>query len=390
MACNIKRKTFITIITAILLITTICSATASNSLQSPSPYINSISPTTQIAGTFDLSITGNNFDSGAIVQIFQNGKLVPGGPIKSRLSSKIVVAQTLKTPGTYRVMVKNRKGKTSNYKELTIKSQSASIPKIDSINPATTTPGTFDLSVTGSNFDSRSTVQIFQNGKLVPAGTVKSRTNSKIIITISLKDSGVYDVKVKNSNGKISNVKTLTIKAPVSLTPKIESINPSTITAGTFDLTVKGSNFDSQPIVQIFQNGKLVATGTIKSRSSTRIVVTESLKNSGVYRVMVKNKDGKTSNLKELTIKSQSSLTTVPKIDSISPSTTTAGTFDLTVKGSNFNPSSVVQIYLKSNRQPVTTGIIKSRTGSTEIVVTISLTPGNYIVKVKNPYGSCG
>jgi TATA-box binding protein (TBP) (component of TFIID and TFIIIB) len=390
MACNIKRKTFITIITAILLITTICSATASNSLQSPSPYINSISPTTQIAGTFDLSITGNNFDSGAIVQIFQNGKLVPRGTIKSRISSKIVVAQTLKTPGTYRVMVKNRNGETSNYKELTIKSQSASIPKIDSISPATTTPGTFDLSVTGSNFDSRSTVQIFQNGKLVPAGTVKSRTNSKIIITISLKDSGVYDVKVKNSNGKISNVKTLTIKAPVSLTPKIESINPSTITAGTFDLTVKGSNFDSQPIVQIFQNGKLVATGTIKSRSSTRIVVTESLKNSGVYRVMVKNKDGKTSNLKELTIKSQSSLTTVPKIDSISPSTTTAGTFDLTVKGSNFNPSSVVQIYLKSNRQPVTSGIIKSRTGSTEIVVTISLTPGNYIVKVKNPYGSCG
>jgi len=390
MACNIKRKTFITIITAILLITTICSATASNSLQSPSPYINSISPTTQTAGTFDLSITGNNFDSGAIVQIFQNGKLVPAGTIKSRMSSKIVVAQTLKTPGTYRVMVKNRNGKTSNYKELTIKSQSASIPKIDSINPATTTPGTFDLSVTGSNFDSRSTAQIFQNGKLVPAGTVKSRTNSKIIITISLKDSGVYDVKVKNSNRKISNVKTLTIKAPVSLTPKIDSINPSTITAGTFDLTVKGSNFDSQSIVQIFQNGKLVATGTIKSRSSTRIVVTESLKNSGVYRVMIKNKDGKTSNLKELTIKSQSSLTAVPKIDSISPSTTTAGTFDLTIKGSNFNPSSVVQIYLKSNRQPVTSGIIKSRTGSTEIVVTISLTPGNYIVKVKNPYGSCG
>ena len=99
-----------------------------------------------------------------------------------------------------------------------IPAQAAAAPTITSISPTQTTAGTFTLTITGSGFDSGAVDQIYwkADGHFVGKGTVQSRTSSKIVITESMSGAtpGAYVVKVKNSNGQISNGMTLTIKAP--------------------------------------------------------------------------------------------------------------------------------------------------------------------------------
>jgi len=184
-----------------------------------SPTIISITPTQTTAGTFDLTINGNNFDSGAVDQIYwkADGHLVGHGAIKSRTSSRIVVTESMAgaTLGVYVIKVKNSDGKESNGVELTI---NAPTPQITLITPTQTTAGTFDLTIYGNNFDSGAVDQIYwkADGHFVGSGTVKSRTSSKIVVTQRMTgtEAGVYVIKVKNSDGMVSNGKELTISAP--------------------------------------------------------------------------------------------------------------------------------------------------------------------------------
>jgi IPT/TIG domain len=126
---------------------------------------------------------------------------------------------------------------------------------------------------------------------------------------------GVYVIKVKNSDGKESNGADLTINAPPTPTPQIININPLQTTAGTFDLTINGNNFNSAPEVEVYwkTDGHLVGHGTIKTKSASQIVVTESMTGTtpGVYVIKVKNSDGKESNGADLTINAPTSVATI-------------------------------------------------------------------------------
>jgi hypothetical protein len=93
-------------------------------------------------------------------------------------------------------------------------------------------------------------------------------------------------------------------------TPQISSITPNQTAAGTFDLTINGNYFDSSGAVdQIYWKADqhFVGNGTIKTRSATQIVVTESMANAtpGAYVIKVKNSDGNISNGADLTITAQ-------------------------------------------------------------------------------------
>ncbi|HYV06407.1 MAG TPA: IPT/TIG domain-containing protein [Blastocatellia bacterium] len=90
-------------------------------LTSP-PSISSISPTSVAASTFDLTINGSNFDSGAIDQIYFGSTLIGNGSILSRSSTRIVVREfmTGATRGNYTVKVKNSDGRLSNGVTLTL------------------------------------------------------------------------------------------------------------------------------------------------------------------------------------------------------------------------------------------------------------------------------
>lgn len=99
-------------------------------------------------------------------------------------------------------------------------------------------------------------------------------------------------------SGEVSGA-TLTITTPTPAAPTISSISPSSVTASTFTLTINGSNFDSGAVDQVYNpSGTFIGQGTIVSRSSTQIVVTEAMGGTGAgnYTVKVKNSNGQLSN----------------------------------------------------------------------------------------------
>ncbi len=89
--------------------------------QVPGPQIASISPTRVQAGQFTLTISGSDFDSGAVDQLYTPsgqyvGSGVQSGDLISRSSNQIVVRENLTNAqaGTYTISVKNSTGKISN------------------------------------------------------------------------------------------------------------------------------------------------------------------------------------------------------------------------------------------------------------------------------------
>jgi uncharacterized repeat protein (TIGR03803 family) len=125
--------------------------------------------------------------------------------------------------------------------------------------------------------------------------------------------------------------------------PVITSISPSMVVGSTFDLTINGTGFDATSAVdQVYQpNASFLGQGTIKSRSTAQIVVTESMAGAAPfaqpYIVKVKNPDGQLSNGASLTLTDQVS---------VSPGSGTAGTI-FAYTGRGFTGSFNVTSHLK-------------------------------------------
>ncbi|MCD4760536.1 hypothetical protein K8R42_01425, partial [bacterium] len=166
-----------------------------------------------------LTITGNNFDTSAVDQIFwkSDGHFVGQGTILSQTNTEIVVRQFMTgTEGVYVVKVKNADGQLSNSVDLTVTAPTTSAPQITSITPTQITASTFDLTITGNNFDTSAVDQIFWkfDGHFVGQGTILSQTNTKIVVRQFMSGTeGVYVVKVKNADGQLSNGMDLTINS---------------------------------------------------------------------------------------------------------------------------------------------------------------------------------
>jgi len=92
-----------------------------------------------------------------------------------------------------------------------------SAPIITSISPTSTGAGTFELTINGSNFDSGAVDQVYTpTGAFMGQGAIKSRTNTQIVVVEYMNGVGLgdYIVKVKNSDGWLSNGVPLTITNP--------------------------------------------------------------------------------------------------------------------------------------------------------------------------------
>jgi hypothetical protein len=99
------------------------------------PVVTSVSPTSQPAGTFNLTINGRYFGSGVDDRIYWKADMhyVGSGPTVSSNSTQLVCTENITTPGTYVVKVMNLDGLESNGSDLVITS---AIPaRIDSYLP---------------------------------------------------------------------------------------------------------------------------------------------------------------------------------------------------------------------------------------------------------------
>ena len=180
--------------------------------------------------------------------------------------------------------------------------------------------------------------------------------------------------------------------SPTSVTPQISFINPSSVGASNFSLTINGSGFDSGVIDQIFLGSTLIGNGSITGRTgSTQIVVTESMANAtpGAYTVRVKNSDGTLSNGATLTLTASTVLT--PTISSVSPNplpASSAATLDL--YGSNFQ-AGVALLFSYNNgttAAPVRTDAAFYDSTHLRIVINTGTPSDTWTVKAQNPGGS--
>jgi hypothetical protein len=356
------------------------SNTVTFTITNPEPTIDTLSPSTTVAGSggFTLTITGTNFVNGSVVR--WNGSDRTTGFVSSTVLTATIPASDVATAGTANVTVFNPapSGGTSNTATFTITNP---LPTISSISPSTAVAGSggFTLTITGTNFVNGSVVR--WNGSDRTTGFVSSTVLTATIPASDVATAGTANVTVFNPapSGGTSNTATFTITNPL---PTISSISPSTAVAGSggFTLTITGTNFVNGSVVR--WNGSDRLTTFVSSTRLEAAIPASDVATAGTASVTVFNPapGGGTSNTATFTIQASNP---APTITTISPSTTVAGSggFTLTITGTNFVNGSVV----RWNGSDRTTGFVSSTVLTATIPASDVATAGTASVTVFNP-----
>jgi hypothetical protein len=251
------------------------------------PAITSISPSTVTSGDngFQLTVTGTNFSAASIVNV--NG--VPRSTTQNINGALVtnVSATEIASPGTLQVTVTDN-GATSAATPLTVFA-----PQITSVAPGGITAGILsqDIVVTGTSFLSTSKI-IFKGNELVTTlntdGTLSATINGSDLIT-----PGTYAVNVRNSPTSISNP--FFVQVISAGTPQIDSIDPSTFSAGSgvASIRVLGENFVPLSVVRI--NGTDRTTQFVNAAELDATLLPSDTATAQTLHVTVRNLDGTTS-----------------------------------------------------------------------------------------------
>jgi hypothetical protein len=256
-------------------------------------------------------------------------------------------------------------------------------PTTTSLSPTSAIAGgaAFTLTVNGSNFINGSVVQWNGVSRTTTYGSASQLTAS--ITAADIATAGTASVTVVNAapGGGTSNAQTFTISNSNPV-PVILHISPTTRKAGgaAFKLIVKGSGFSSGFVVQ--WNGVSRTTKFVSPTKLTAAIPAADIAVAGTAQVTVfdTTPGGGTSTAQTLTINNPRPTTT-----SLSPKKAYTGraAFTLTVKGSGFNSSSVVQW----NGVSRTTTFVSSTRLTAEIPAADIATAGTVPVTVSTPGG---
>ncbi len=174
----------------------------------------------------------------------------------------------------------------------------------------------------------------------------------------------------------------ITLNPPVSTTPVLTSLNPSSVIVGgpSFPLTITGANFVNGVVARV--NGVDRATQVMSPTQVIATILAQDILAVGSVSVTVRSADpnGPVSNALDLQI-----VNPLPTLTSISPNVLPvgSGSFTLQVTGTNFVPGAVVQ-WNGANR--VT---FPPSGGGTQLTAQIPasdiLSPGVAAVRVVNP-----
>lgn len=318
------------------------SGTWSFPINNPVPAITSLSPSSATAGgaAFTLTVTGSSLVSGSVVK--WNGTALATSYVSGTQVTAQVPATDIVSAGSANVTVTNPTpgGGTSGTTAFSINNP---VPSLSLLSPASATVGgaAFTLTVAGSNFVSGAVVN--WNGAALATSFVSSTQITAQVPATDISNTGTASVTVSNPTpgGGTSGALTFAVNNPA---PAISSLSPSSAAAGgpAFTLTVNGSNFVSSSVVN--WKGTALATTYVSTVKITAQVPAADILNAGTAGVTVSNPTpgGGTSSSATFTI--SGSTNPIPTITSLSPSSATTGgaTFTLTVNGTNFDSSSVV------------------------------------------------
>jgi hypothetical protein len=253
-------------------------------------------------------------------------------------------------------------------------------PTVTSLSPSPATTGgpAFTLTVTGTDFVSGSGVQ--WDGSARATTFVSATQLTATILASDIATGGIASVAVLNPSpgGGTSNALAYTIDNPV---PTVASLSPSSVLAEglAFTMTVTGTNFVPGSWVRF--NGQHRPTTFLSATQVTATILASDIAEEALLYVGVENPQpgGGESNL--LTF--QITVNPSPRLTLRSPSGAMAGgpAFTLTVDGSNFISSSVVQW----NGSDRSTTFVSNTELTTAILASDIATAGTASITVFNP-----
>jgi poly(3-hydroxybutyrate) depolymerase len=356
----------------------------------PLPSITSLSPASVTAGSaaFTLTVNGSSFVSASVVK--WNGTSLPTTYASATKLTAQVAASLVATAGTPSVTVVSPApgGGTSTAATFTIGSVNP-MPAIASLSPASASAGgaAFALTVNGGNFTSASVVK--WNGTALPTTfTSAAKLTAQVSATL-IASTGTPSVTVVTPapGGGTSSAVTFTINSASNSVPTVSSLSPASATAGdaAFTLTVNGSGFVSTSVVN--WNGSALPTTYTSGAKLTAQVSAALVASAGTPSVTVFSPapGGGTSSGSTFTIISADA---VPAVSSLSPASATAGgaAFTLTVNGSNFIGTSVVNW----NGTALTTTYVSASKVTAQVPAADISSAGTASVTVVNSGGASG
>ncbi len=322
-------------------------STADQYTYEAAPVISAITPTSgPLSGGTIVTVTGNNFISGAVVQF--------GGTTASSVTvhspTWISVTAPASAASTQDITVTTSIGTspTSSVDQFTY----LPIPTVTSVNPsAGGTSGGASVIINGTNFVNGAIVKF---GGTVSVGVV---VNSPTMITATApaRTAGICDITVTTPGGT-SSVGTADQFTYVSL-PVISSVSPSTgSSGGGTTVNIIGSNFITGATVKF---GTVAGTGVIVN-SSTSITVIAPAGSVGTDDVTVTTVAGTSA----VNSNDKFTYTNAPTVTNISPTTgALSGGTSVAVTGANF--VSGVTVNFGSNA--ATSVVVNSATSITAV-----------------------
>ncbi len=304
------------------------------------PTLTGVSPSSAIAGSGSLTLTatGTNFADTSVIQV--NGTNRTTAFVSSTQLTATLTAGDLANAGSLSITVTTASSGTSAPLTFTVNNP---VPSLASISPSTVAAGgaAFTLTVSGTNFVNGSVVQV--NGSSRSTAFVSGTQLSASIPASDIASAGTLSITVVNPapGGGASAALPLVVNSPA---PSLTSISPASaiVGSGPITLTATGSNFTPASVVQV--NGANRSTSFVNGTQLTATLTSTDLSNAGFLSITVASSGGTSAPL-TFTVKNP-----VPSVSSVSPNPAISllGGYTLTVNGSGFVRSSVVQVDGKS------------------------------------------
>jgi len=313
--------------------------------------VTGVQPSSVVVGTinFQVTVTGTNFVSGAIV--YWNGS-----PLKTTFGSSSsliasVPASLIASAGYATITAANPGGGVSNGYVVAIVNPT---PTLSTLSPVQALAGSagFTLTISGANFQPGS--QVYWNQVLL-SGTYFSSNQLAAVVPASLLASpSIEAITVVNSTpgGGASTPIIFGVNPP---SPVANTLSPSSAIAGSggLTLTISGSGFDATSVV-LWNSVALQTTYLSPSVLSVQIPASDlATAGSGAVTVTDTIPGGWPSNSLIFTINNPT-----PQVNSVSPSSVQAGGGGSTITVSGTGLVSDSQVYLDGS--PLATTYVSS------------------------------
>ncbi len=310
------------------------------------PILDSIDPTTILAGTGGLILeaNGDGLATGAVVKL--NGVAAPTTVEGSLSALAQVAAARTASGGTLAVTVVNPDGSSTGALTLTV----VAAPVMVTLSPASVTAGSasFVLTIQGQGFTSQMMVQ--WNGVALPTTFISDTEIEATVAAVQVVAVSNPAVTVSNPGPPVQSSNSLALH--VVSTPVISSIDPQAMTIGNaaISLTVVGSGFVNGCKVRL--NGTPVTTAFSSATQLSAQVSAAQLASVQAFTVTVLNPDNSSSNGIAFNV------VATPVIASLDPSQVSVGgsSFLLEVEGSAFPEGAQVLL----NGAPLSTTFISN------------------------------